>query len=67
MAIELTKDELTWLRASLKGKTPMITKVVAASLIEKGLMTAQPVGPPILSDEGREWLMENGYVWVPRS
>ena len=41
MAIELTPDELTWLRASLRGKTPMITKVVAGSLVAKGLMTRQ--------------------------
>lgn len=67
MAIELTPDELTWLRASLRGKTPMITKVVAASLVAKGLMTKSAVGPPVLSDEGREWLTENGYVWVPRT
>ena len=67
MAIELTNDELTWLRASLKGKTPMIPKAVAASLVAKGLMTPQSVGAPILSDEGREWLMENGYIWVPRT
>ena len=66
MAIELTPDELTWLRASLRGKTPMITKVVAGSLVAKGLMTPQ-VGGPVLSDAGKEWLMENGYVWVPRT
>jgi hypothetical protein len=67
MAIELTPDELTWLRASLRGKTPMITKVVATSLVAKGLMTPVAGGPPILSDAGKEWLMENGYVWVPRT
>ena len=67
MTIELNKDELTWLRAALRGKTPMITKVVASSLVAKGLMTPQPVGPPVISDEGKEWLMENGYVWVPKT
>jgi len=66
MAIELTPDELTWLRASLRGKTPMITKVVATSLVAKGLMTPA-AGGPILSEAGKEWLMENGYVWVPRT
>jgi len=66
MAIELTPDELTWLRASLRGKTPMITKVVAGSLVAKGLMTSA-VGGPVLSDAGKEWLMDNGYVWVPRT
>ena len=66
MALALTPDELTWLRASLRGKTPMITKVVAGSLVAKGLMTPAP-GGPVLSDAGKEWLMENGYVWVPRT
>ena len=66
MAIELTPDELTWLRASLRGKTPMITKVVAGSLVAKGLMTSA-VGGPVLNDAGKEWLMDNGYVWVPRT
>ena len=66
MAIELTADELTWLRASLRGRTPMITKVVAASLVAKGLMTQEP-GGPVLSDAGRDWLMENGYIWVPKT
>ncbi|MCE9659001.1 MAG: hypothetical protein K8R60_10610 [Burkholderiales bacterium] len=66
MAIELTPDELTWLRASLRGKTPMITKVVSSSLVAKGLMTPG-AGGPVLSDAGKEWLMENGYVWVPRT
>ena len=66
MAVELTADELTWLRASLRGKTPMITRVVAASLVAKGLMT-QESGGPVLSDAGRDWLMENGYIWVPRT
>ena len=49
MAIELTPDELIWLRASLRGKTPMITKVVAGSLVAKGLMTSA-VGGPVLND-----------------
>ncbi len=44
----------------------MITKVVAGSLVAKGLMTPEP-GGPVLSDAGREWLMENGYIWVPRT
>ena len=66
MAIELTPDELIWLRASLRGKTPMITKVVAGSLVAKGLMTSA-VGGPVLSEAGKEWLMDNGYVWVPRT
>ena len=30
-------------------------------------MTQGGGGPPMLSDAGREWLMENGYVWVPRT
>ena len=67
MPIELTADELTWLRASLRGKTPMITKAVASSLVAKGLMTKEASGPPVLSDAGREWLTENGYVWIPRT
>jgi len=67
MVIQLTADELTWLRASLRGKTPMITKVVASSLVAKGLMTKEASGPPLISDAGKEWLMENGYIWVPRT
>ena len=66
MATELTPDELIWLRAALRGKTPMITKVVAGSLVAKGLMTPA-AGGPVLSDAGREWLMENGHIWVPRT
>jgi len=52
MAIELTPDELIWLRASLRGKTPMITKVVAGSLVAKGLMTSA-VGGPVLNTPAR--------------
>ncbi|MEP6739007.1 MAG: hypothetical protein ABJA61_01425 [Caldimonas sp.] len=44
----------------------MIPKAVAASLVAKGFMTKKP-GGHVLSDAGRSWLVENGYVWVPKT